>query len=101
MHRLVPVTFLYFPPTHAVQGPPFGPVYPVLQVQLVSSVLPILALYESAGHVVHACEPSQFLYFPCAHSTHNPPSGPVNPATQEHTVIPVTDHWSCAQSVHA
>ena len=101
MHRLVPVTFLYLPPTHAVQGPPFGPVYPVLQVQLVSSVLLISAVFESDGHVVHACEPSQFLYFPCAHSAHGPPSGPVNPLMQEQIRLEATEDWFCVHEVQA
>ena len=67
MHALVPVTFLYVPPTHAGQDTPFGPEYPVLQVQFTTSVFPVAGVYEFAGHVVHACEPSQSLYFPSAH----------------------------------
>ena len=80
---LVPVTFLYFPPTHAGHGPPSGPVYPMLQVQFVTSVFRVKKVYEFAGHVVHACEPSQSLYLPRAHSEQGPPSGPVNPLMQE------------------
>jgi hypothetical protein len=35
-----PVNTLSFPATHAAHGPPFGPVNPVLQMQLVKDVLP-------------------------------------------------------------
>ena len=35
-----PFSSLYFPATHAAHGPPFGPVNPVLQMQLVKAVLP-------------------------------------------------------------
>jgi hypothetical protein len=59
--RLAPVTFLCVPPTHATQGPPSAPVYPVLHVQLRSSALPVRSVCMFAGHVVHACGPSQFL----------------------------------------
>jgi hypothetical protein len=31
VHVALPVTFLYFPATHAAQGPPSGPVNPALQ----------------------------------------------------------------------
>ena len=36
-----PVDVLYLPATHAVHGPPFGPVDPVLQVQFVKAALPV------------------------------------------------------------
>jgi len=101
MHALEPLTSLYVPPTHAGQGPPFGPVYPELQVQLLSSGLPVAAAYEFAGHVVHACDPSQFLYFPTAHSAQGPPSGPVNPATHEQIILAETEDWFCAHVVHS
>jgi hypothetical protein len=39
-HALEPVTFLYWPAAHAEHCPPFGPVYPASQVQLVSDPLP-------------------------------------------------------------
>jgi hypothetical protein len=100
-HTLAPVTFLCVPPTHATQGPPSAPVYPVLHVQLRSSALPVRSVCMFAGQVVHACGPSQFLYVLLAHSAHGPPSGPVNPSTHEHTVIPGTDDWFCAHTVQA
>jgi hypothetical protein len=47
-----PVDVLYFPATHAAHGPPFGPVDPALQVQLVKAALPAGEL-ELVGQVVH------------------------------------------------
>lgn len=96
-----PVTFLYVPAAHWTQAIPFGPVYPVLHVQFTSSVMPVPAVFVCHGQPVHDCDPSQFLYVPLAHSAHGPPSGPVNPATHEHTVIAATDDWFCAQVVQA
>ncbi len=101
MHALVPVTLLYFPPTHAGQGPPSGPVYPTLHVQLLRSVFLVKKVYEFAGHVVHACEPSQSLYLPSAHSAHGPPSGPVNPGTHEQIRLAGTEDWFCPHEVQA
>lgn len=37
---LDPVLGLYVPATHGLQGPPSGPVWPALQVQLVMTELP-------------------------------------------------------------
>ncbi len=42
--------FLYVPATQAVHGPPFGPVNPRLQVQLVSALQPLHDAPELAGH---------------------------------------------------
>ena len=47
-----PVNTLYFPATHAAHGPPFGPVDPALQVQLVKAVLPAGEL-EFDGQTLH------------------------------------------------
>ena len=52
MQAADPVDVLYFPATHAVHGPPSGPVDPALQVQLVKAALPAGEL-ESAGQAVH------------------------------------------------
>jgi hypothetical protein len=100
-HRLLPVTSLYVPPTHATQAPPSGPVYPVLQVQFRSSALPMRAVFVYAGHAVHGCDPSQSLYVPTVHCEHGPPSGPVNPGTHEHTVLADSEDWLCAHGVQA
>ena len=96
-----PVTFLYVPAAHWTQATPSGPTYPVLQTHWLSSALPTAAVYVNAGHVVHACEPSQSLYVPLAHCEHGPPSGPVNPGTHAQMVLPTTDDWFCAHVVHA
>ena len=37
VHAAVPVTVLYLPATHPLHGPPSGPVYPMLQIQLVTA----------------------------------------------------------------
>jgi hypothetical protein len=47
-----PVNTLYFPATHAVHGPAFGPVNPALQVQLVKAALPAGEL-EFDGQTLH------------------------------------------------
>ncbi len=51
VHTALPVLILYLPTAHAEQTPPFGPVYPWLQVQLVICVVPAGEV-ESAGHIV-------------------------------------------------
>ncbi len=40
LHTVDPEVSLYFPATHCEQGPPRGPVEPVLQLQLVEKELP-------------------------------------------------------------
>jgi hypothetical protein len=47
-----PVPFLYFPAVHAMQVPPFAPVYPALHEQLFTTVLP-LSETEFTGHCAH------------------------------------------------
>ena len=41
VHTAVPLAILYVPTAHGEQVPPFGPVYPGLQVQLVTVVLDV------------------------------------------------------------
>jgi len=73
VHRTLPEDVLYFPGTQAVQGPPSGPVYPVLHLQLCNVPL-ATGEFEFDGHVVHeAAPPSEYLpavhgvlQFPCA-----------------------------------
>jgi hypothetical protein len=91
LHVAEPVTFLYVPATHCTQATPSGPVYPMLHLQLLSSALPVPAVFVCAGQPVQDCGPSQSLYVPLAHSAHGPPSVPVNPATQEQIVLAVRD----------
>jgi hypothetical protein len=97
----VPVNDLYFPATHSAQGPPFGPVDPVLQVQLVKDALPsgelefggqalhfemavapTAAEYVPAPQGVQVTVPVNALYFPAVHGAHGPPFGPVDPVLQ-------------------
>ena len=40
-HAALPIASLYLPASHAVHAPPCGPEVPAMQVQLVSSPLPI------------------------------------------------------------
>ena len=87
----VPVNALYFPATHAAHRPPFGPVDPALQVQLVKAVLPTSELefdgqtlhvefaeaptaveYVPAPQSVHRAVPVNALYLPATHAIHGP-----------------------------
>ena len=103
-HAAEPATALYMPATHAVHGPPSGPVAPVLHRQLVRTIFPVVVELDSTGQatqavsavapvvvrylptpqLVHAAEPVTALNLPAAHNTHVPPSGPVNPGLQRH-----------------
>ena len=56
-HALDPVTVLYCPAGHAVQAPPFGPVYPASHTQLLSNPLAAGAR-EFAGHRLQFALPS-------------------------------------------
>jgi hypothetical protein len=66
----LPDTALNVPAKHSVHGPPSGPVYAALQVQLERAVLPVGEELE-AGQVVHASVPVVVLYFPASHATHD------------------------------
>jgi hypothetical protein len=79
----LPVTFLYVPAGHAAHASIKPPVYPALQVQASTVVLP-LGEVEFAGHGVHAPKSSATLNVPAAHGMHGPPSpsGRVYPASQ-------------------
>ncbi len=100
-----PVDSLYFPATHAVHEPPFAPVDPALQVQLVKAALPAGELefdrqalhvefaeaptaveYVPAAQSQQVAAPVDSLYFPDAHAVHEPPFAPVDPALQVQSV---------------
>ena len=51
-----PCIFLYFPSSHAIHVPPFGPVNPRLQIQTTNSILPP-GDTEPDGQFVHAPTP--------------------------------------------
>jgi hypothetical protein len=57
IHALAPATLEYVPAMHAVQGPPFGPMYPALQTQLLSNPLEAGAR-EFTGHRLQFALPS-------------------------------------------
>jgi hypothetical protein len=84
-----PVDVLYLPATHAAHGPPFGPIAPALQVQLVKAPLPAGELdpagqalhvefaeaptaveYVPPPQFVHAADPVDILYLPATHAVH-------------------------------
>ncbi len=72
MHATLPLAILYVPATHAAHGPPFGPVYPALQMQAVTAV-PWPGELEFAGHVkqfVTAEAPVEAEYVPGAQLVH-------------------------------
>jgi hypothetical protein len=95
----LPLVVLYFPTTHAVHGPPFGPEKPTLQVQAASSEpargeleavghatqvaaaeAPVVAKYVPAKQLAHAALPVAVLYLPATQAVHGPdPSGPEKP----------------------
>ena len=72
VHGAEPFTSLYVPAMHAAHCIPSGPVYPLLQVQLVSCLLPIPE-YVCGGHPLHVdseIAAMAVLYLPCEHSEH-------------------------------
>jgi len=71
-HGAEPFTSLYDPAMHAAHASPSGPVYPLLQVQLVSCLLPIPE-YVCVGHSLHVdseIAAMAVLYLPCEHREH-------------------------------
>ena len=62
-HGAKPFTSLYVPAMHAAHALPSGPVYPLLQVQLVSIELPP-SVYVCMGHSLHVVAASNVLYLP-------------------------------------
>jgi hypothetical protein len=77
----VPVNTLYFPAAHAAHEPPFAPVDPALQVQLVEDAFPSGEL-EFDGQEMHVWAPIVVEYFPAMHAAHGPPFGPIDPMLQ-------------------
>jgi hypothetical protein len=69
VHETEPVVVLYFPATHAVHVPPFGPVKPTLHVQAARAELEIGEL-ELVGHARQAVAPTVVEYFPASQSMH-------------------------------
>jgi hypothetical protein len=87
-HALGPVAVLYSPGAHAVQVPPFGPVYPASQVQLLRNPLDAGAR-EFAGHRLQFGLPSGD-HSPSGHARHV--SLPVAPAVAEYSPSEQLEH---------
>ena len=79
MHAAEPLVFLNVCLAHTVHAPPFGPVYPASQMQLVKRVL-AAAEFELTGHAVQAALPVTVLYLPATHAKQGSPLCPVYPA---------------------
>jgi hypothetical protein len=68
MQLAEPVIAVYLPASHAVHGPPSGPVDPALQMQLVTTALPSGEL-EYTGQLMHveiAEAPTAVDHFPAS-----------------------------------
>jgi hypothetical protein len=76
-HVALPDAFLNLPASHAAHGPPFGPVYPGLQEQDVTIMLPADE-FEFAGQLVHGALPFKSLYVPDGHIVHWPLEAPLS-----------------------
>ena len=102
VHSALPICALNVPATHARQGPPSGPVYPLLHKQTAldppdcefagqlehapTDVAPATAENVLAEQLVHTAAPITGLYVPGTHITHGPPFGPLAPALQVQAV---------------
>jgi hypothetical protein len=108
---------------HATHCIPPGPVYPLLQVQLVSSPLPapeyvfvgqalhawfencpVVLEYFPCVHSVQGAEPFAALYVPELHASQVPPSGPVYPFSQMHSnrlSLPISEDVHFGHGLHA
>jgi hypothetical protein len=101
VHLVVPVSGLYFPATHDMHGPPFGPVAPALQVQFAKvplpsgelefvgqfehvplAVVPDSKKYVPAPQSEHTVDPGSALYLPATHAMQVPSFEPEYPALQ-------------------
>ena len=66
MHASEPLTFLYVPVSHWMQGKPLGPLKPALHEQFNESVLPT-AEKELLGHVWQTVAAEEFENMPPGH----------------------------------
>jgi hypothetical protein len=120
MHATLPLVFLKVPAAHGEQVPPFGPVYPALQVhavtaelvlgefvftghtkQLDETVAPTVPEYFPAKQPVHDPLPLKSLYVPAPHGSHGPPFGPMYPTLQVHAVATELMLGALESSAHA
>jgi hypothetical protein len=106
VHAPEPVALFHVPVGHGEHGPPSGPVWPALHVQMLdalqplhdapelvahatqvpASVAPVVVEYVPAAQSVHTILPVAILYLPATHVVHVPPFGPVKPALQVQAV---------------
>ena len=70
VHAAEPMLALNLPATQGVQGPPPGPVWPLLQLQLNSALLPF-ADSEFAGQSLHTVLPDSCAYVLGEHAKHD------------------------------
>jgi hypothetical protein len=94
---LDPVSFLYVPDAHASQGPPLGPVLPVLQRQDSLSICAMKTFPELKGQLLQPLEPIVLLYLPAAHAAHVPPLAPVYPMLQRQLKAEVCPVRECPE----
>lgn len=108
-HATLPITVLYLPNTQAVHVPPFGPVYPALQPQLLDAVEPSgdWVKLGQFTQVLSIVAPVAAEYLPVAHFTQElsavaPVVARYVPAPQlVHATLPVTLlYFPAAQSEH-
>ena len=76
-HAALPETLLAAPAAHATHGPTSGPVYPGLQEQALTFLLPNDE-FALTAQLVHAALPEEFLYVPDGHIVHCPLEAPVS-----------------------
>jgi hypothetical protein len=122
VHGADPGEILYVPAAHAVHVPPFVPVYPTLQRQLVWRALPLGELedvgqlehelsaeapgvveYLPATQAAHAADPAVILYVPATHAVHVPPFVPVCPRLQRQLALralPLGEFENVGQMTH-
>jgi hypothetical protein len=98
----LPICVLKVPETPARQGPPSGPVYPLLQTHTALDtpdcefalqfehveidVAPVTLENVFAEQFRHTDVPVTVLYLPGTHSAHGPPFGPLAPVLHVHAV---------------
>jgi hypothetical protein len=87
-----PILILNLPASHAVHGPPLGPVKPALQIQaalpagasefsghdeqVLSAVAAVTIENLPLTHWMHVSGPGLILYLPSVHALQVPPLGP-------------------------
>lgn len=99
-HTALPASGLYFPGSHAAQGPSLGPEYPLLHRQLLWAVL-AGAESEFSGQREHPALPEASLYSPARHAVHSASSGPEYPGLHVHTLLPAGLEESTGHSKHS